>query len=180
MCEERVVAETTLYSGRVVTLTKQTVALPTGQSAVREVVHTSGSAGVLALASGRALFVRQWRAPLQKMTLELIAGRIEPGEAGLATAQRELNEEAGMAAQTWRPLTAFYQAAGFSDAYCQLFLATNLTAVAHKRPLDVGERVTQVWLTLPEALVAQATGELCDAKTVIGLMHWQLMEERNG
>ncbi|MFD1483736.1 NUDIX domain-containing protein [Lacticaseibacillus baoqingensis] len=180
MCEERLLAEETLFAGRVVTLAKQTVALPTGQTAQREVVHTSGSAGVLARQKNRALFVRQWRAPLQQATLELIAGRIEPGEAGLVTAKRELNEEAGLAAQTWRPLTSFYQAAGFSDARCQLFIATNLAPLDHKRPLDADEAVAKVWLTLPEALAAQAAGTICDAKTMIGILHWQLMEAAHG
>lgn len=172
MTPETLLSETILYEGKVVTLGKQTVRLADGQKATREVVHTTGSAGVLALAGERALFVSQWRAPLKQATIELLAGRIEVGEDPQHTAERELNEEAGLRAGQLTPLTQFYQAAGFSDALCHLFLARELTAVADQRPQDAGEFVQTQWLTLPEAKALQAQGVICDAKTVLGLALW--------
>lgn len=173
MAKETFQSEETLYAGKILTLGRQTVRLADGRFALREVVHTTGSAGVLALDDRqRALFVRQWRAPLNQETLELIAGRIEAGEAPLATAQRELNEEVGMQAAHWRPLTTFYQAAGFSDAQCHLFVASGLQPLAHKRPQDDGEAVVSEWLTRAQAQAQQAAGVICDAKTVLGLALW--------
>ncbi|WP_461213521.1 NUDIX domain-containing protein [Lacticaseibacillus sp. GG6-2] len=173
MAKETFVSEETLYTGKILTLKRQTVRLADGRTALREVVHTTGSAGVLALDKAqRALFVRQWRAPLGQETLELIAGRIEVGEKPLATAKRELNEEAGLQATNWRPLSTFYQAAGFSDAQCHLFVAEGLAPVSHKRPQDDGEAVVGEWLSLAQAQVQQAAGVICDAKTVLGLALW--------
>ncbi len=173
MAKETLLTEEILYDGAILSLGRQTVVLADGRRALREVVHTTGSAGVLALdGAKRALFVRQWRAPLQQATLELLAGRIEVGEAPLVTAQRELNEEGGLAADDWQPLSTFYQAAGFSDAQCHLFVARGLHRLAHKRPQDDGEAVVGEWLTLEEAHVQQAAGVICDAKTVLGLALW--------
>ena len=182
MAEETFLTEDILYDGAILTLGRQTVRLADGREAQREVVHTTGSAGILALDENqRALFVRQWRTPLHQETLELIAGRLEPGEAPLATAKRELNEEVGLSAESWQPLTTFYQAAGFSDAKCHLFVARDLRPVAVKRPQDDGEVVSGEWLTLPEALAEQAAGVICDAKTVLGLALWATLGgETNG
>ncbi|WP_461224192.1 NUDIX hydrolase [Lacticaseibacillus suihuaensis] len=156
-----------------------TVQLPDGTAASREVVRTTGAAGVLAQSGERVLFVRQWRTPLGQETLELPAGRIEPGEAPLATAKRELNEEAQLAATNWQYLARVAQSAGFSDATITLYSATGLHRPANQRPQDVGEAVAGEWLTLAEALAAQAQGVICDAKTVIGLLHWQLKEAQH-
>ncbi|WP_125703139.1 NUDIX domain-containing protein [Lacticaseibacillus daqingensis] len=179
---ERKLDATTLYEGRVLTLTRVRVELPDGRRQVREIVHTNGAAGVLAHRGERVLFVRQWRTPLNQETLELPAGRIEPGETALACAKRELNEEGQLAANHWQPLTAFYQSAGFSDAHLTLFEAHQLHRPDVQRPLDDGEVLDGTWLTLAEAQQAQATGLICDAKTVIGLALWQLqcMEGTNG
>ncbi|WP_225047359.1 NUDIX domain-containing protein [Lacticaseibacillus kribbianus] len=172
---EKIVASERLYTGRILELNRLTVRLQDGTTGYREVVHTNGAAGVLARrADGRVLFVRQWHTPLGQETLELPAGRIEPGESALHAAQRELNEEGGLAADTWQPLGRTYQAAGFSDASITLFAASGLHAPAAARSQDRGEFVTGTWLTLEAALAAQQAGTICDAKTVIGLLHWQL------
>lgn len=176
MTPETLLSEETLFKGKVVTLGKQTVRLADGKKATREVVHTTGSAGVLAIDGDRALFVSQWRAPLKQATVELLAGRIEVGEDPRDTAERELNEEAGLQAGRLTPLTQFYQAAGFSDALCHLFLAEDLTPVADKRPQDAGEFVDAQWLTLKGAQALQAQGVICDAKTVLGLALWANMK----
>lgn len=177
---EQIITTTTLYDGKILRLEQLQVQLADGSLASREVVRSNGAAAVLALKDNQVLLVRQWRTPLNQWTLELPAGRINVGEAPLVTAQRELNEETGLQAATWQPLGAVFQSAGFSDAKVHLFLATELSQVADKRPQDVGEFVAGQWLSLPEALQAQAAGLICDAKTVMGLLHWQLMEEQHG
>lgn len=175
---EEIVSSRTVYQGQILSVVEKTVRLPDGTLATREVVHTTGAAGVLALQDNRALFVRQWRTPIQQETLELIAGRIEPGETPLATAQRELNEEGQLAATHWEPLTRFFQGAGFTDGQTHLFVATGLHRPETQRPLDVGETVTGEWLTLAEAQAAQQQGLICDAKTVLGLALWASRKEQ--
>lgn len=169
-----------LYAGPILTLSELTVRLPDGTTAPRILVHTTGAAGVLALKQGRALFVRQWRTPLGQETLEVPAGKIEPGETPLQAAKRELNEEAQLAAEHWQPLTHFYQSAGFSDAQTHLFLAEDFHAPAQQRPQDVGESVQGELLSLQEAQAAQQAGLICDAKTTLAVALWALEEAKHG
>lgn len=171
---EKIEKRKQLYAGPILTLSELTVRLEDGTQAPRILVHTTGAAGVLALQDGKALFVRQWRTPLEQETLELPAGKIDPGETPLQAAKRELNEEAKLAADEWAPLTHFYQSAGFSDAQTHLFTARRLHQPAVQRGQDVGEFVAGEWLTLAEAKAAQAQGLICDAKTTLGLALWEL------
>lgn len=171
---EKIEGQQQIYHDQILTLSQLTVRLEDGTTAKRTLVHTTGAAGVLALRADRALFVRQWRTPLGQETLELPAGKIDPGETPLAAAKRELNEEAKLAADEWAPLTHFYQSAGFSDAETHLFLARQLHAPAHQRSQDVGEFVSGEWLTLAQAKQAQAAGLICDAKTTLGLALWEV------
>ncbi|MFD1432552.1 NUDIX hydrolase [Lacticaseibacillus yichunensis] len=177
MAKEVIRSEKTLYRGQILTLSQATVLLQDGTTATREIVRTTGAAAILALNGDKALFVRQWRTPLNRETLELVAGKIEPKETPLAAAKRELNEEAGLEAGTWRPLTSFFQSAGFSDAKTTLFLATGLTPALHKRAMDPGEFVQVQWLTLAQAQAAHQDGRLCDAKSTLGLALWELEQK---
>lgn len=169
---ERLIGTENIYEGKILTLQRQTVALADDSTALREVVHTSGSAGVLAIDGAKALFVQQWRTPLGQATLEVPAGRIEAGETPLMCAKRELNEEAGLSAANWHEAADFYQAAGFSDARCHLYLATTLTPLAHKRPQDVGESVRAQWLTLEQAQAQVAKRLIVDAKSQLAVLLW--------
>lgn len=171
--KEHLLSEETIYAGRVLRLTKATVRVPDGTVASREIVHTTGAAGILVLNEGnQALFVNQWRTPLNQLTLEIPAGKIEPRETPLAAAKRELNEEGSLRAARWAPLTTYYQAAGFSDAQTHLFVARGLSAPSVQRQLDQGEFLDQQWLTQEEARQAQQEGAICDAKTVLALALW--------
>ncbi|WP_390408336.1 NUDIX hydrolase [Lacticaseibacillus jixiensis] len=179
---ERLIKTENLYEGKILTLQRQTVALADDTSALREVVHTSGSSGVLAIDGAKALFVRQWRTPLGQETLEVPAVRIEAQESPLMCAKRELNEEAGLSAANWHEAADFYQAAGFSDARCHLFMATDLTTLTHKRPQDVGEFVRAQWLTLEEAQAQVDKRLIVDAKSQLAVVLWanaQLKGQQN-
>lgn len=173
---EKIEGRQQIYQDQILTLSQLTVRLEDHTMAKRILVHTTGAAGVLAISQNKALFVRQWRTPLGQETLELPAGKINPGETPLEAAKRELNEEAQLAADEWAPLTHFYQSAGFSDAESTLFSARHLHKPAEQRSQDVGEFVTGEWLTLEEAKQAQADGLICDAKTTLGLALWELQE----
>lgn len=171
---EKIEGRQQIYQDQILTLSQLTVRLEDNTMAKRTLVHTTGAAGVLAVHQDKALFVRQWRTPIGQETLELPAGKINPGETPFEAAKRELNEEAQLAADEWAPLTHFYQSAGFSDAETTLFSARRLHAPAAQRSQDVGEFVTGEWLTLAQAKQAQADGLICDAKTTLGLALWAL------
>lgn len=178
---EKIIKSETVFRGNILDVSVKTVELEDHTTSTREVVHTSGAVGVLAIdKDGRALFARQWRTPIEQETLEIIAGRREPDEPVLVTAQRELNEEGGVLAKSWEPLTTFFQSAGYADGQTTLFLATGIEALLKKRPQDVGEFVKIERLTLDEAKKAQEDGLICDAKTVMSLALWELWVKKHG
>ena len=122
-----------MYEGRVITLRRDTVAMPGGGSSVREVVHHPGAVAVVALDDDdRVVMLRQYRHPVGAHLRELPAGlRDEDGEPPLATAQRELAEEAQLSAERWSLLTTTYSTPGFCD---EMVLSTSRRASG--RPSD--------------------------------------------
>jgi ADP-ribose diphosphatase len=136
-----------------------------------EVIRHNGGAGVLPLdANGEVVLIRQWRYPLDRECLEVPAGRIEPGDDPEATARRELEEEAGLAAGRIDPLGSILPAPGYCTERVWLYLARDLRPVGQR--LEEDERVEIVRLTLDEALAAVASGAIDDAKTVVALLRY--------
>lgn len=173
---EKVLSEESIFKGQIIDLAVQQVELPNGQTARREIVYHNGAVGVIPItADGRLIVVRQWRAPMQRETLEIPAGKIDPGETQLeSVALRELNEETGMTTTTLKTVAQFFSSPGFSNELMTLFYADRLTPVADKRPLDADEFLNVEQLTLAEAQAAMASGLICDAKTIMALYYWQL------
>lgn len=165
---ERVLETRRVYEGRVVSLRVDTVALPDGRSAQREVAEHAPVVVVVPLdGDGNVLLVRQYRLPVKQLLLELPAGGIDPGESVEEAVQRELREETGQRAGRLERLAAFYASPGYCDELMHLFLATEL----EPSPLaaDSDENIEVVRMPLAEALALVERGEICDAKTIIGL-----------
>lgn len=141
--------------------------LPDGRTLPLEVVrHPGGAAAAAVDDRGRVCLLRQYRHAAGGWLWEIPAGKREPGEQPLATAQRELEEEAGVRARSWLPLGEIVTAPGFCDEVIHLFLARDLESV-HGRPED--DEVLEVhWVGFTEAL-RRAGGEIRDAKTVAAL-----------
>ena len=119
-----------LYEGRVVRLGLESLRLPNGKALELEVVRHPGGAAVVALDAGdRVCLLRQYRHAAGGWLWELPAGKLEPGEAAQLTAQRELEEEAGLQAGTWDKLGEFLTTPGFCDEIIHLFLARQLTGI---------------------------------------------------
>jgi len=146
-----------------------TVELPSGRKTKREIVEHAGCAAIVAVDSEKnVLLVRQYRKPVEKVLLEIPAGGIEPGEDPLKCARRELEEETGFSAKKWEKLSIFYTSPGFCTEYMHLYLATELEPL--KRAADDDENIEVVLTPLKKAPELIASGEVCDAKSIAGLL----------
>jgi len=165
---ERVLETRRVYEGRIVNLRVDTVALPDGRSAQREVAEHAPVVVIVPLdEDGYVLLVRQYRLPVRQLLLELPAGGIDPGESVEEAVQRELQEETGRRAERLERLAGFYASPGYCDELMHLYLATEL----EPSPLDADsdESIEVVRMPLADALALVERGEICDAKTIIGL-----------
>ena len=159
---------TTIYQGRIVRLELEEVRLPNGVTAELEIVHHPGGAAAVALdESLNVCLLRQYRHAAAGWVWELPAGKLDPGEAPLATASRELAEEAGLSAARWEPLGRMLSSPGVFTEVIHLFLARELTPVPSAT--ETHELIEVHWLPFAEALALARSGEIVDAKTVVGL-----------
>lgn len=164
--------QTLHYRGRVISVTSDEVVLPNGHRTVLEVVHHPGGAATVALNDqGQVCLLRQYRYVANGWLWELPAGKLEPSEPPLATAQRELAEEAGVSARTWRELGVCLSSPGVFAERLHLFLATGIgpAAVAHER----AEVIEVHWVALTAACRWALDGTISDAKTALGLLRAQ-------
>jgi ADP-ribose pyrophosphatase len=173
--EYGLLASETLYEGRVISLRRDTVAMPGGGSRVREVVHHPGAVAVVAIDDEeRVVLLRQYRHPVGTHLWELPAGvRDEDGEPPLETAKRELAEEALLAAARWSLLVTVANAPGVSDQHVQIYLAEKLSAV--DRPEGFLVEHEEADLTLARVPLADAVqrvfdGDIRSSSAVAGLL----------
>jgi ADP-ribose pyrophosphatase len=143
----------------------------TGWKIHRSIVRHLGSAVMMPVdARGRILLVRQFRLPAGQSLWELPAGKVDEGETPLRTAKRELIEETGLRAKTWKKLVSFYPSPGYVGEKMTIFLATELTQ-GEAQPME-DERIETRWFTKPELRRLIATNRIIDAKTMIGFLYW--------
>ncbi len=145
---------------------------PEGRSFTRDIVRSPGAVAVVAVFDDRTtLLVRQYRAAFDSYVLEIPAGmRDVSGEDPEATARRELIEETGFEASTWRPLHRFYPSVGMTDAELHVFLATDLREVGRSAHGPEEEHMEVLRVPLVAALDMVDRGEIADAKATIGLL----------
>jgi ADP-ribose pyrophosphatase len=158
-----------VYEGALLDVRRDTVTLPDGGTAIREyIVHPGAVLIVPVLADGMLVVERQHRYPLNSVFVEFPAGKVDPGETPLATAQRELREEAGYAASIWNRLGLIHPVVSYSTEAIELYVAEGLTHVG--RALDDGEFLDIVAMSAGTLLAALDRGEITDAKTVAALL----------
>jgi ADP-ribose diphosphatase len=158
-----------VYAGRILTLWLKYLELADGRRHLREIVeHRPGAAAVAVDEDGQVLLVRQQRPAVGLAVLELPAGLIDPGEAPIDTARRELEEETGYAAGVLEPLVAFYTSPGFTDELIHIFVASSLEKTEMRH--DEEEEIEVVRMPLGSALEHVMRREISDAKTVAGLL----------
>ncbi|MBI5118950.1 NUDIX hydrolase [Candidatus Poribacteria bacterium] len=171
-----------VYSGRVVTLSVETIILPGGVKTVREAVHHRGAAAIVPMISGdELLLIRQFRYCAGKTLWEIPAGTLEPGEQPIACAMRELIEETGYRAGKMRPIGGFYASPGFCDEFIHLFVATNLELCdSGPEGKDNDEQIEVHRVSLEDALGKIENGDIVDGKTIVSLMKVSSMIRGSG
>lgn len=171
----QVTASELIYGGRIISLLRETVQMPDGHRAVREIVTHPGAAVVVALDErDRVVLVRQYRHPVRGYLWELPAGLLDvDGEPADVGAARELHEEAALVAARWHTLLDLRSSPGFSDEAVRVYLARDLTEVAEADRF-VGEHeeadLTIERLDLDEAVGWALAGQIENAAAVAGIL----------
>ena len=166
-----------IYRGKILDLSRSRFESATRGEVEIEIVHHNGGAGALPVfEDGSIALVRQWRYPLGRYSLEISAGRIEPGQTPEQAAVRELEEEVGYRARTLAKLCEFNVAPGYCEERIYVYLATGLEE--SRQSLDDDEEIEVVRLPFADALDLVRSREIDDAKSIIALMLAAPMIER--
>jgi ADP-ribose pyrophosphatase len=170
----RLISSKLAYKGKVFSVVTDKVEEPGGNINTRDVIRHNGSVVILAVDESKnprdpdIVFERQYRHAAGLTLIELPAGRVEPHEAPLAAARRELIEETGYRAKRWTLLTKYFASPGFLSEWMQIYLARDIREGAATPEPD--ENIEVFRLTLSEALALAAANKIHDGKTLIGLM----------
>lgn len=157
-----------IYRGRIFDVTVDTVR-EGGQTYKREIVHHPGSAAIVAVFDDMTVaLVRQYRHAVVRYLLEIPAGTLASPERPEEGAARELEEELGVTAARLEKLSEFFVSPGFVEEKMWVYLATDLTETAQR--LEEDEMLEIVRVPFTRALEMAVSGEIEDAKTIIGLM----------
>jgi ADP-ribose pyrophosphatase len=168
--EERLSSEFP-FTGQLVKLRVDTVRLPSGKEAVRELIEHPGSVVIVPVTTdGHVLFLRQFRYATGDYLLELPAGLIDEGENPLTTAKRELVEETGHEAGSVRKLCTVYISPGYTEEITTIFLAEDCTPVEHDDDEDEPLQMLYVPLSDIKGMLTEGDQKAADAQTLLGML----------
>lgn len=166
---EKTLSSQMIYRGKILNLRVDQVELPNGKQTSREVVEHAGAVAVVPLTGeNEVLLVRQYRHPAAEVLLEVPAGKLEKGEDPGLCAVRELREETGYRAGEMRLLFSFFTTPGFSSEKMYLYLARDLEYLGESP--DDDEFIDLRRTPLESALDMVSRGEICDAKSIAGIL----------
>ena len=158
-----------IYEGRIISVRVDTVRLPNGRSATREIVEHSHAVCIVPVdEDGKVLLVRQYRKPAEEALLEVPAGGVEEDEVSEDAVLRELQEEIGYTAGNLQHLSSFWVAPGWATEFMHAYLATDLTP--SRLEADEDENIEVVRLPFEEAVAMFKTGEIKDGKTIASML----------
>ncbi|MDR0846281.1 MAG: NUDIX hydrolase [Lactobacillales bacterium] len=176
--EEVTTHRETIFEGRIFTVAVDDVDLPNGGVSKRELVFHKGAVGAVVFTPEKKLvLVKQYRKAIERVSLEIPAGKLEVGEnADLAGAMaRELEEETAYRAVDLVRVASMYSAIGFCNELVHVYYSKNLERVENPRPMDDDEVIEVYELTLAEALAEVESGLICDAKTLYAVQLFELL-----
>lgn len=166
--EEKIISTKQVYSGSYLKIEQDQVLGPDGKQYLREyIIHPGAAMMIPLLPNGNVVMVRQYRHAVKQVFLEFPAGKRDHGEDTLVTAQRELKEEGGYIAKTWKFLTTIHPVIGYSNEHIDLYFATDLTFQGQS--LDNGEFLDVVEVSPVELIQWVKEGRVSDVKTQIGV-----------
>jgi ADP-ribose pyrophosphatase len=184
---ERLISSEVLRRSRILEFRIDTVESADGYRSTRDIAGHPGGVCVVAIdPRDRVLLVRQWRHATGGPLLEIPAGTLDRHPDGTVedhagAAARELEEETGTRARSWRYLGGFYTAPGFTSELMHLYLATDLRPAGGGRlGPDEDERLELRAIPFAEAVAMAERGELPDAKTIVGLLLVDRLRTREG
>ena len=159
-----------IFDGVILHVFKDTVQLPNGKAATREVIRHVGAVGIVPLTDdGKVIVERQFRYPLNRVITEIPAGKLDSlTEDRLSAAKRELAEETGYTATEWIDLGDYYPAAAYCDERITLYLARNLSL--GQRHLDEDEFLNFEAVPLAELVNQVMDGTITDGKTQVAIL----------
>lgn len=176
--KETRLARKEIYSGRVFEVTRDEVLLPDGSRGIRELVHSHGGVVILPMdEQGNVTLVHQFRYAQDRVLLEAVAGKLEPGEEPFPAAKRELREETGFTADRWTDLGWICTSPGFLTERLYLYLAEGLHP--GEQHLDRGEFLHCETMPMEELGSRIAEGQVEDGKT-LAIYLKAVMHERKG
>ena len=177
--KEEMVSQETVYEGVIVNVRRDKARLMDGRITNREVVEHPGGVAVFAMDDqGRVALVRQYRYPMGEETLELPAGKLEPGEDPRDSGLRELAEETGLVPGTFEDMGCLYSSPGILAERIYLYFAKDLTQ-GPTHP-DDGEFVETVWLPYQDLVDKARRGEIKDGKTLVGILKASFLDAGQG
>jgi ADP-ribose pyrophosphatase len=167
----KVLSSKIIYKGAIFGIRRDEVIEPSGVRATREMITHPGSVVVLpVLADKRIVMIRQYRHAAKQYLWELVAGRIDEGEAPRKAAARELMEETGYHAKKFKVFLDVFPTPGFLEERMYILLAEGLTAgPAHP---EEDEKIVAKAYTRKELEQMMRSGKLCDAKSIAGLLYY--------
>lgn len=173
----KLISSETAYRGRLFNIDVDTIEMDGGITAVRETLRHPGAVCMVPVAAdGQLLMVTQYRHAAGRRLLELPAGTLEAGEEPAAAVARELQEEIGFRPGSIEPLGGFFVAPGYTTEYIHLYACTEL--IPSRLTGDEDEDIEVELRGMEEALAAIESGEICDAKSVIGILRWSRRSHR--
>jgi ADP-ribose pyrophosphatase len=156
---------TEIYRGKRLRVVKELYRLPSGREKERVVIHPGDAAAMLPIEGDTCILLRQFRFAIGEYLCEAPAGTMDPGETPLATAQRELIEETGLAGSIFIPRGFIYTTPGFTTEKIHLFEVRGLTP-SHEYTKEEDEDIEVVRVPASGVLAMVRDGRICDAKTI--------------